>query len=83
MVRISLLDHKFRGEDQKKKSSAPSLRLSLGIHSCFSSWNGTLRTLGGHKQYFGGAQAPKCTPVAPGLFFLSGHISSIRKWYKQ
>ena len=28
----------------------------------------------GHKQYFGGAQVPKCTPVAPGCYFFGGTI---------
>ena len=51
MVRISLLAQKFRDEDQKskKRSSARNLGLSSGVHSCFSSWNKILLTLGGHR----------------------------------
>ena len=82
MERILVLAHKFRSEDQnKKRSSARNLKPCFGIHSCFSS-NKMLLTLGGHKRYFEGALAPKCTPVALGLllsfgaqFSLGGHIS--------
>ena len=45
MVRISLFAHKFRGENQKKRSSAQNLRFSLRVHSCFSSWNEILLML--------------------------------------
>ena len=60
------------GLKTKKKSSARNLRLRLCVHSCFSSWNETLLTFGGHKQYFGGAQALKCIPVTPGLLLSFG-----------
>ena len=76
MVRISVLAHKFRIENQKK-SSARNLRLRLGVHSYFSSWNETLLTFGGHKQYFGGAQALKCISVTPGLLLSFGAQSSL------
>ena len=42
MARISVLARKFRGKDQnknRKRSSDRNLRLRLGIHSCFSSWD--------------------------------------------
>ena len=73
MVLISVFVLKCRGEDKEKRSSARNLRLRLGVHSCFrpgSRLYSRLRGRGGggwHKQFFGGAQAPKCTPVAPGL----------------
>ena len=76
MLRVTVLTHKFRGDDQKK-SSALNLRLRFGVHLCVLSWNETLLTLGGG----GGtscvleAQAPKCTPVVPGqLLFVWGTI---------
>ena len=50
MVQILLFAYKFRVENQKKKRSmVRNLRLSLGVRSCFSSWNETLLTLGGHR----------------------------------
>ena len=64
MVRILFLAHKFRGEDQKKKFSARNLRLSLGVHSCFSSWNEILLSLAEALAVFWGHQAP---------YFLLGH----------
>ena len=56
MVRISV--HKFRGED-KKGSSALNLRLRLGLHSYFLSWNETLLTLGGARAVFWGGTSPE------------------------
>ena len=67
MVQISLLVLKFRSEDQKKRFSARNLRLSLRVHTCFSSWNENLFSLSGAQAVFRGVQAPKCTLVAPGL----------------
>ena len=74
MVRISLLAHNFRGEDQNHRSSGRNLRLSLGVHSCFSSWNETLLKLEGAQAvfFFGGAQEPKCTPLGPDLLLSFG-----------
>ena len=88
MVRILLLAHKISNED-KKKVSVQNLGLSLSVHSCFLSWNESLLMLGGgHKQYFWGAQAPKCTPVALGLLLfwgaqgviLGGHCPEMPPW---
>ena len=79
MLRISHLAHKFRVKTKRKKKSslARSLRLSLGVHSRFSSWNKTLITPGRAQAVFWVAQAPKCTPVAPGLSFSLGAQSSL------
>ena len=67
MVRTSLLDHEFRGEDKKR----PSMQnLSLGIHSSFLS-------LGGTSSILAGAQISKCAPVASGLLLSFGAKSSL------
>ena len=64
VMRISAFAHRFR---PKKKSSSSNLSLRHGLHTCFRTRTKTLLTLGGrHKQHFEGAQAPKCTIVAPG-----------------
>ena len=83
MVPISVLAHKFGVKTKKQRFSARNLKLRLKIfvHSCFSSWNEALRTLGGHKQYLGGAQAPKYAPVVPVLLLSFGAQSSLG--YKQ
>ena len=56
---------------KKRSSSARNLRLHFGVHSCFSSWNETLYSRWGHKQYFGEAQTSKCTSVAVAGLLLS------------
>ena len=50
--------------------------LNLGVNSYFSSWDEILHARG-HKHYFWGAQAPKCTPVAPGQLLSFGAQSSL------
>ena len=62
---------------KKKRFSARNFRLSLGVHSFFRPGTKLFSRLGGHKQYFVGAQAPKCTPVAPACYFLSEHTSRL------
>ena len=61
----------------KKWSLAQNLRLRLGFHSCFLSWNETLLTLGEAQAVFWGeGKAPKCTPMAPRLLLFWGAQSS-------
>ena len=48
---------------KKKGSSTRNLRLSIGVHLCFSSWNETLLALGRHKQWFGGARFRNAPPL--------------------
>ena len=63
---------------KKKVFDAKSL-VRLGVHSCFSSLNRTLLTLkGGMQAIICGAQAPKCTPVAPGLLLSFRTKSTLR-----
>ena len=60
LVRISLLFHKLRDEEKKKvfESVFAFTRVFLPRTKFYSRFRG-------HRQYFGGAQTPKCTPVAP------------------
>ena len=67
MVRISLLAHKFRGEE-KKKASTGNLGFSVCVHSCFSSWKETLLTLGGGEQ-----RSQNALQWHQPCYFLSGH----------
>ena len=60
------------GVKTKKRFSVRNLRLRLSVHSCFSSWHDMLLTIGG-------AQAPKCTPVVPGLLLSFGAQSSLER----
>ena len=57
-----------------------NLKLRLGVHWCFLSWNETILTLGGAQAVFWeGAQVPRCTPVAPGsVTFFRGTILAWR-----
>ena len=73
---VRVLTHKFRSDDQKK-ILALNLRLRFGIHSCVLSWNETLLIFGEAQAVFWGAQAPKCTLVAPGKLFSFGTQSSL------
>ena len=66
------------GEDQKKKPSAQNLRLSLRVHTCFSSWKEILLTLFGAQAVLWGVQAAKCNSVAPGLLLSFGAQPSLR-----
>ena len=59
MVRISVFAHKCMGDNQKKNSSARYLRLRLGVHSWFLSWNKILLTLGGAQAVFWGGTGPE------------------------
>ena len=75
MVWISVLAHKFSGEYQKK-----GLRHEiLGFVRVFRPGTRllTLGGGGGHNQYFGGTQAPNCTPVAPGQLISFEQQSSL------
>ena len=53
---------------KKKGSSARNLRLRLGVHSCFSSWNGTTHAWGA-QAVFWGAQTRKYAQVPLDLLF--------------
>ena len=74
MMQISVLDHKVRGEDQiKKVLRREILNFVVAFTRVFRLETRLYSDLVDHKQYcfWGGAQAPKCTPVAPGqLLFL-------------
>ena len=76
MVRILLLAHRFRGEDPPKKSSLQNLRLCHNFNTFFV-LERKFSYACGHRQYSGGAQAPKCTTVAPGLLLSFGAQSSL------
>ena len=78
MVRISLLAHTFRGENQKK-------RKVFGAKLLVQSWRAVVffvmernSKFCGAQIVFLGAQAPKCTPVAPGLLLSFGAQSLLR-----
>ena len=78
MVRISLLAHKFRGEDQKKRSSARNLGSVLKFTRVFCS--GTIFShASGAQAVFWWAQAPRCTPVVPILLLSFGAQSSLEE----
>ena len=76
MVRISVLEHKIRGEKHnKKRFSARNLRLRLGVHSCMLSWKDTLLTLGEGTSSILGVTGPKMYSSGTGpLFFFWGKI---------
>ena len=51
----------------------PKKGLRRAFTRAFSSGTNFILTRGGHKRFLEEAQAPKCTPVAPGCYFLLGH----------
>ena len=57
----------------KKSSLERNPRLSLGVHSCFSSWNEILLTFRGAQAVFLGDAGPEITSIAPGLLLSFGH----------
>ena len=61
MLRISILAHKCRGEDQKKekRSSARNLRLRLGVHTCFCPGTRLYSRLGRTRGILGGGDRPR------------------------
>ena len=79
MVRISLLAHKFRGEDQKKKkrSSVRNHKLSLHVHSSVSSWNEILLTLSGAQAVFWRSTGSEMHSSGFGLLLSFGAQSSL------
>ena len=54
-------------ERPKKRSSARNLRLSLSVHTCFSSWNKILFTLSGAQAVFWGGTGPVFFGAQPSL----------------
>ena len=81
MMQILLLVPKFRGEDQKKRSWAQNLRLSVGVHSCFSSSNEILVTLGGAQAVFFGGRDPEMHSSGTGpVTFFRGTILTWGAW---
>ena len=70
---MSVPAYRFRSEDQKKKGfrckisgfAVTFTRIFVLERKFAYAWRE-------HKLCFRGAQAAKCTPVAPGLFFLGG-----------
>ena len=67
----------WRPKNNKKRSSAQNLRLSIRVHTCFSSWNEILLMLGRAQAVFWEALTSKCTPVAPGLLLFLGAQSTL------
>ena len=71
-MRISLFNHKFRGEDQKKKDFQPEILGSVFAYSrVFRPGPKFHSRLGGTSSFFGGAQAPEMhsSGTGPVIFF--------------
>ena len=76
MVRISILAHKFRGEDRKKRLQLKisDLRICLGFHLCLLSWIKIYLRLGG--------TGPKMhsTGIKPVTFFCGTILAWVGKF---
>ena len=75
MVQILVLAQKFKGEDQKKTFRHEVSGFILVFTIVFHPGTRLYSHLGLHKQYFGGAQAHKCTSVAPDMFLFGAQSS--------
>ena len=73
------LGQTIQGERPKTKCLRREImRFVMTFTRVFLFYNKSLLTLGGHKQYFEGTQAPKCPPLAPGLLLSFVAQSSLR-----